>query len=60
MANRMSMQDSLEILNDTSEEQEDDGGLVTMTVMEHLEELRWRILKVLIAIGIGSIPHSAV
>ncbi len=55
MANRMSMQDSLEILDDTSEEQEDDGGLVTMTVMEHLEELRWRILKVLIAIGIGSI-----
>jgi sec-independent protein translocase protein TatC len=55
MAKRVSMQDSLETLNDPSEEQEDDDGLVTMTVIEHLEELRWRLLKVLIAIGIGSL-----
>lgn len=57
MANRMDMQDSLEILNGTGQQQEDDedDGLATMTLMEHLEELRWRILKVLIAIVIGTI-----
>src|SRR5436853_4594222 len=57
MANRMDMQDSLEILNGTDQQQEDDDddGLATMTLMEHLEELRWRIFKVLIAIVIGSI-----
>jgi sec-independent protein translocase protein TatC len=53
----MDMQDSLEILNDMNQEQEDDedDGLTTMTLIEHLEELRWRLLKVLIAVAIGSI-----
>lgn len=58
MADRISMQDSLALVESTSQQQEneDDGdGLATMSVLEHLEELRWRILKVLIAIGVGSI-----
>src|SRR2546429_364265 len=56
MANRMDMQDSLETLNSISQLQEDDDeeGLTSMSLVEHLEELRWRILKVLIAIFAGS------
>jgi len=36
-----------------TEEEEADGS--TMTLVEHLEELRWRILKSLIALFIGGI-----
>jgi sec-independent protein translocase protein TatC len=58
MADRIHAQDSLEILDSTNQQQEDDDsddGLPTMSVLEHLEELRWRLLKVLIAVSIGSI-----
>jgi sec-independent protein translocase protein TatC len=49
------MQDSLEILNNTSQQENDDEeGLTTMSLVDHLEELRWRICKVLIAVVIGS------
>jgi sec-independent protein translocase protein TatC len=50
------MQDSLEILNNTSQQEndDDDEGLTTMSLVDHLEELRWRIFKVLIAVVIGS------
>jgi sec-independent protein translocase protein TatC len=49
------MQDSLEILNSTSQqENNDDEGLAAMSLVDHLEELRWRIFKVLIAVVIGS------
>ncbi len=51
----MDTQDSLEILNSTSQqENDDDEGLTTMSLIDHLEELRWRIFKVLIAVVIGS------
>ena len=51
----MDTQDSLEILNSTSQqENDDDEGLATMSLVDHLEELRWRIFKVLIAVAIGS------
>ncbi len=33
----------------------DDDGLSHMSLLDHLEELRWRILKVLIAVVVGSI-----
>jgi len=39
-------------LNISEEEEADESG---MTLVEHLEELRWRILKSLIAIAVGSI-----
>ncbi len=55
MANKTDMQDSLVTLNSTSQQDEDEEeGLGTMSLVEHLEELRWRIFKVLIAIVIGS------
>lgn len=38
---------------DSREEDEDDGS--EMTLVEHLQELRWRIFKSLIAIAIGAI-----
>jgi sec-independent protein translocase protein TatC len=51
----MDMQDSLEILNNTSQQETDDeDSLTTMSLVEHLEELRWRIFKVLIAVIVGS------
>lgn len=55
MANKTDMQDPLVALNSTSQQDEDEEeGLATMSLMDHLEELRWRIFKVLIAIVIGS------
>lgn len=50
------MQDSLDILNSTSQQQENDDeeGLTSMSLVDHLEELRWRIFKVLIAVVISS------
>ncbi len=51
----MDIQDSLEILNNTSQQETDDeDGLTAMSLVEHLEELRWRIFKVLIAVVVGS------
>jgi len=38
---------------DNTDEEEDDGS--SMTLVEHLEELRWRIFKSLIAIVVGAI-----
>src|SRR5260370_17810226 len=55
MGNKTDMQDPLVALNSTSQQDEDEEeGLATMSLMDHLEELRWRIFKVLIAIVIGS------
>ncbi len=50
------MQDSLDRLNSTNQQPEnnDEEGLTSMSLVEHLEELRWRIFKLLIAIVIGS------
>lgn len=49
------MQDSLEILKNTSQqENKDEDGLTSMSLIAHLEELRWRIFKVLIAVVVGS------
>lgn len=39
--------------DDEEEEEEDDDS--SMTLIEHLEELRWRIFKSLIAIAVGSV-----
>jgi sec-independent protein translocase protein TatC len=52
----MDIQDSLEIVNNTSQQEndEDEEGLATMSLIDHLEELRWRICKVLVAVAIGS------
>jgi sec-independent protein translocase protein TatC len=51
----MDMQDSLEILNNTSQQEiDDEDGLTTMSLIDHLEELRWRIFKALIAVVVGS------
>ncbi len=52
----MDIQDSLEIVNNTSQQEidEDEEGLATMSLIDHLEELRWRIFKVMIAVAIGS------
>ncbi len=54
MANKMDTQDQLMALNNSSQQDEDEEGLGTMSLVEHLEELRWRIFKALIAIAIGS------
>jgi len=50
------MHDSLDILNSASQQQENDDeeGLTSMSLVDHLEELRWRIFKVLVAVVIGS------
>jgi sec-independent protein translocase protein TatC len=51
----MTTQDSLETLNSTSQrETRDADSLTSMSLVEHLEELRWRIFKVLIAVVVGS------
>jgi len=39
-------------VEDEEEEEDDDSS---MTLIEHLEELRWRIFKSLIAIAVGSV-----
>ena len=54
----INQQDSMATVDDYSidspdDEEELDGG--TMTLVEHLEELRWRILKSLIAIVVGAV-----
>ena len=47
-------QDPMATVNDNIlEEEETDES--AMSLVEHLEELRWRVLKSLIAIAIGSI-----
>ena len=51
----MDLQDSLGILNSTSQQEADEeDSLASMSLVEHLEELRWRIFKVLIAVVVGS------
>lgn len=55
MANKMDTQDPLVAFNSTGSQDEDEDSLATMSLMDHLEELRWRIFKALIAIVIGSI-----
>lgn len=52
MTSKMDMQDPLAMLNNASEQ--DDEDLASMSLVDHLEELRWRIFKVLIVVVIGS------
>jgi len=57
MANEIDMEDQLAMLDSASQQPEDDDGdgLTTMSLIDHLEELRWRIFKVLIAVVVGTI-----
>ena len=48
-------QDPMATVNDSIFEEEEDSDESAMSLVEHLEELRWRILKCLIAIAVGSI-----
>ncbi len=48
-------QDAMLSFDGYSPEPEDEGDESGMSLMDHLEELRWRIFKVLIAIAVGSI-----
>jgi len=48
-------QDSMLSFDGYSPEPEDEGDESGMSLMDHLEELRWRIFKTLIAIAVGSI-----
>ncbi len=41
--------------NDDDDDWEEANDLSTMSLIDHLEELRWRIFKVLIAVAVGSI-----
>jgi sec-independent protein translocase protein TatC len=51
----MDIQDSLERLKSTDQQEtHDEDGLTSMSLVDHLEELRWRIFKVLIAVVVGS------
>jgi sec-independent protein translocase protein TatC len=52
-SNRLGEQDLLASLYEPDEDEENDPS--AMTWIEHLEELRWRIFKSLIAIAVGSI-----
>lgn len=54
MTSKMDTQDSLATLNNVSQQDEDNEDLASMSLMDHLEELRWRIFKVLIVVVIGS------
>jgi len=55
MAHKMDIQDQLAMLNSTQQNQDDEEeDLTSMSLVDHLEELRWRIFKVLIAIVLGS------
>ncbi len=48
-------QDSMLSFDGYSPQPEDEGEEPGMSLIEHLEELRWRIFKTLIAIAVGSI-----
>ena len=48
-------QDAMLSFDGYSPEPEDEGDDSGMSLMDHLEELRWRIFKVLIAIAVGAI-----
>jgi len=52
-SNKIDEQDLLASLYEPDEDDENDPS--AMTLVEHLEELRWRIFKSLIAIAVGSI-----
>src|SRR6266487_2633332 len=59
--NELEKQDQLEpnyaanTVEDDDEEEEEEDDDSSMTLIEHLEELRWRIFKSLIAIAVGSV-----
>ncbi len=56
MATRnVNQQDNMATADDLSISEEEEADESSMTLVEHLEELRWRILKSLIAIVVGSI-----
>ncbi len=52
-SNNVEDQDLLSALFDSDADDENDPS--AMSLVEHLEELRWRILKALIAIAVGTI-----
>src|SRR6266567_6511473 len=52
-SNKIDEQDLLASLYEPDEDDENDPS--AMTLVEHLEELRWRIFKSLIAIAVGSV-----
>ena len=51
---KINQQESLSSVDDDDYEEDDDDSSA-MSLIEHLEELRWRIFKSLIAIGVGSV-----
>jgi sec-independent protein translocase protein TatC len=55
--NELEQQDLLEpdYDSDTIEDEEEEDNDSAMTLIEHLEELRWRIFKSLIAIAVGAV-----
>ena len=56
MATRnIDQRDPDEIVDDLDSEDEEDEGEATMTLVEHLEELRWRILKSILAVVVFGI-----
>jgi len=54
-SNRIEEQDVLESNYDNPVEDEEEDLDSSMTLVEHLEELRWRIFKSIIAIALGSL-----
>src|SRR5438309_10466150 len=54
-SNRIEEQDILESNYDNPVEDEEEDLDSSMTLVEHLEELRWRIFKAIIAIALGSV-----
>jgi sec-independent protein translocase protein TatC len=54
MTRKMDIQDPLATFNNASQQDEDNEGLASMSLVDHLEELRWRIFKVLVVVVIGS------
>jgi sec-independent protein translocase protein TatC len=48
-------QDRLLDLDSYSNDEEDEDDASAMSLVDHLEELRWRIFKILIAIAVGTI-----
>lgn len=56
MATRnVNQQDTMATADDSNIDEEEEADESAMTLVEHLEELRWRILKALLAIVVGSI-----